>query len=981
MHRATRFFWLFGALLATAQWPAPGSTAPVRAPAEPVRITPQEIEADWLRQEVVREDARRLAGFSGSVKPDDDAAGGCDGVIDGKWGFHTADEENPWWQVDLGQPLALDRVVLYNRCDACGPRNDRIQVLLSDDGRTFRLLYQHAGPTFWGYSDGKPLVVPLQGATGRYLRLQLPGKSYFHLDEVQVYPAGSRENAALGKPATQSSVSPWSAVHPPRGAQHQPLPAARVIQSGLALAASLRRLGAPAEAGERLLRALASRVNGNTTELPPDLQRQLYLQARWTVRRMAFSNPLLDFDSILFVKSAPGRFPHISDQYYGWWSRPGGGVYVLEGFRGPAPRLRCLTAALPEGSFLRPDLSYDGKRVLFSYCRYYPHVPDIADKFTKANLPEDAFYHVYEVKLDGTGLRRLTRGRYDDVDARYLPNGDIVFLSTRKGRFIQCTAENTRQTAYADLPDSYVRCGGDNYRPVPVFTLHAMDANGGNLRPLSAFETFEYTPSVASDGQILYTRWDYIDRFNGHFFSLWSTRPDGTNPQLVYGNYTVRPQAVLEARPIPNSSKLVCTASAHHSITGGSLVLLDRSKGTEGPAPITRLTPEVPFPETEANVGCYYANPYPLSEEHFLVAWSDRALPPHSRVDDTVQNPVNATGIYLYDAFGNLNLIYRDPKIASGCPIPVRPRPRPPVHPDTVDWAGPQEGRFVLQDVYQGLTGVPRGSVKWLRVIGVPPKTQPHMNTPCIGVSQEDPGRFLLGTVPVEPDGSASFRVPSGIPVYFQAIDARGLAIQTMRSLTYVWPKQTLSCVGCHEPREASPVTRKQNLIALGRAPSKLTPGPPGSWPLRFDELVQPILNRSCVSCHQPGGASSLDLTPSRAYESLLTFGDRDLHRLAFERDRSNPGECPAANSKLWALLTAPGGHHGVSLDPESLGRIALWMDLYAQRTGHFSPEQEAELRDLRRRLAPLLADAPPALAAAGAHSSKRTGHTPESRQ
>jgi hypothetical protein len=651
----------------------------------------------------------------------------------------------------------------------------------------------------------------------------------------------------------------------------------------------------------------------------------------------------------------------MSDQFYGWWSRPGGGIFVLEGFKGPEPRLRCLTEDMPEGSYLRPDLSYDGRKVLFAYCRYHAHVADLRDKADKANVPEDAFYHIFEMSLDGSGRRQLTRGRYDDFEARYLPDGSIVFLSTRKGTFLQCTLENTAATTAADLPDSYVRCGGDNYRPVPVFTLHAMGSDGEGIRPISAFENFEWSPEVSSDGQILYTRWDYIDRFNGHFFSLWSTRPDGTNPQLLYGNYTVRPQVVLEARPIPGSTKLVFTATAHHSITGGSLVLLDRAGGTEGDAPIERLTPEVPFPETEAWPSSYYASPWPLSEEHFLVAWSDRKLPPHRRVESPQENPVNATGIYLYDAFGNLDLLYRDPEISSTAPVPVRPRTRPPVLASSVAWEGPQEGRFLLQDVYEGLVGVPRGTVKSLRVIGVPPKTQPHMNTPNLGVSSEDPGKFLLGTVPVEEDGSAYFRVPSGIPVFFQAVDAEGFAIQTMRSLTYVWPQQTQTCIGCHESREAAPpMTRGATLAAL-KEPSKLIPGPTGSFPLRFDTLVQPVLAESCVSCHRPGGedpeAAKLDLTTARSYESLVHFADKDLHRLAFERDRSLVGDMPARRSKLLELLTAADGHAGVELDRPSLQRLIVWMDLYAQRSGHFSPEQEEALLALRRELAPLLAE------------------------
>ena len=271
-----------------------------------------------------------------------------------------------------------------------------------------------------------------------------------------------------------------------------------------------------------------------------------------------------------------------------------------------------------------------------------------------------------------------------------------------------------------------------------------MDWDGKNLRAISAFESFEWTPSVANDGRILYARWDYVDRFNGHFFSLWSTSPDGTGSQLVYGNYTRRPQCVFEARPIPNSGKLVFTATAHHSVTGGSLCLLDRTRGTEFDRPITRLTPEVPFPEAERNVGMYYAGPYPLSEEYFLVGWSDRRLPSHKLMwDDDPQNPRNAMGINLYDAFGNLALLHRDPKISSMNPIPVRPRRRPPILPERVDWAGPQEGRFLVQDVYRGLDGVARGAVKRLRIVAVAPKPQPQKNVPVLGVSKEEPGKFV----------------------------------------------------------------------------------------------------------------------------------------------------------------------------------------------------------------------------------------------
>jgi Hydrazine synthase alpha subunit middle domain len=721
-------------------------------------------------------------------------------------------------------------------------------------------------------------------------------------------------------------------------------PLKTVLDRGLRLADNLQQMGVDVQPYLGPLRDAAKQ------EEHPELR----CQARWAIRRLALCNPLLDFDNLLFVKRAPATLPHISDQYYGWWSRPGGGICILESFKSDTPRVRCLTKDWPEGSFLRPDLSYNAGKILFAYCRYYPHVSGM-EKVDKEKLPEDAFYQIYEMNIDGTDVRQLTHGRYDDFDARYLPDGDIIFLSTRKGTFLQCTKDNTAATLAQTLPDSYVRCGGDNKRPCAIYTLHRMNGKGRNLRPISAFETFEYTPSVADDGRILYTRWDYIDRFNGHFFSLWAANQDGTNPQLVYGNYTVKPQAILEARSVPHSNKILFTAGAHHSITGGSLALLDPSRGNEGLDPITRLTPEVPFPETEQWHDTYYANPYPLSEDFYLTAWSPHKLPPHAgstQVTDN-RNPVNALGLYLCDRFGNLELLCRDGHISSMYPIPIRPRRKPSTHPSDIDWDGVQEGEFLVQDVYQGLTGVAPGAIKRLRIVAVPPKTQPHMNQPCIGVSAEDPGKYVLGTVPVASDGSAFFRVPSGVPVFFQALDEDGMAVQTMRSLTYVLPNQTLSCIGCHESRDQAPPSAGVPL-ALQAGPSKLTPAPEGAWPLRFDRLVQPVLNKNCVECHSPGYdnivAAKFDLTEENAYQSLIAFGEKDIEKLAFEKDRSEVGQCPARQSKLMALLAQDSVHKDIPLDADSLQRLITWMDTYAHRQGFFSPEQEKQLVALRAR-------------------------------
>ncbi|MCP4783473.1 MAG: hypothetical protein GY903_08415 [Fuerstiella sp.] len=946
--------WLFGCFVMSTAALCGGLATAEPDPA----VTSEQIEADWLRQGQLRD----APGASASgVTLEQDAAGGCDGIKNGKWGFHTENEDQPWWQVDLGESTPLDRVVLYNRCDrAMGTRNSRIIVLVSNDGKYFEQYYQHDGTDFLGHPDGKPCSVPMKGRAARFIRMQLPGKSYFHLDEIEIYAVSGKENIALHKPATQSSTSQWSVRREARTSTVVTHNTTRVIERGRQLAENLHELGADIGAETRTLEQIAAQLNELPADATGEQRHDLDRRARRAQREMSLSNPLLDFDEILFIKRAPGLFPHVSDQYYGWWSRGGGGIHILSGFKGDDPQVRCLTEDWPTGSFLRPDLSYDGTKVLFAWCKHYPHLADVKDKTAKEQLPEDSFYHIFEMNLDGTGVRQLTRGYYDDFDARYLPSGEIMFLSTRKGQALQAGKQSAAATAEATCPDSYVRCGGGNHRPVAVFTLHAMDQRGENLRAISAFENFEWTPFVANDGRVLYARWDYIDRFNGHFMSLWSTNPDGTNSQLVYGNYTKKPQCIFEARPIPHSQKLIFTATAHHSITGGSLALLDRNLGDEYERPLTRLTPEVAFPEAEGWPTTYYAGPHPLSEQHFLVAWSDRPLPKHRLMPpDDPGNPRNALGLYLYDAFGNLTLLHRDPDISSMNPIPIRPRFRAPELASKTDWDGSQEGAFLLQDVYQGMSSVERGSVKSLRVVGVPPKVQPQMNFPVLGVSREDPGKFVLGTVPVESDGSAYFRVPSGLPVFFQALDADGLALQTMRSLTYVQPNETLACVGCHESRNSSPPTLGGSPLATQRPASRLLPDPSGSWPLRYDELVQPVLDRRCVGCHAPDSedsvAAAFDLTPTASYDALMEFADGDLRKLAFEKDWSVVGDGPARNSKLLELLTRDAGHYGVQLSGEDFQRLVVWMDTYAQRLGSYSDDQEERLRELRHVVAPLL--------------------------
>jgi mono/diheme cytochrome c family protein len=367
---------------------------------------------------------------------------------------------------------------------------------------------------------------------------------------------------------------------------------------------------------------------------------------------------------------------------------------------------------------------------------------------------------------------------------------------------------------------------------------------------------------------------------------------------------------------------------------------------------MTRLTPEVCFPEAENWPQTYFAGPFPLSENHYLVSWSAVPLPPGTpRPHWGMPGPANDLGLYLFDAFGNLNLIYRDPDISSETPLPIRRRAKErQVHllagiPD----AG--QARMLVADVYQGLSDVPRGTIRQLRLVGVPVKTHPTMNFPTMGLTRDDPGKFVLGTVPVAEDGSAHFDVPANVAFFLQALDEQGIAVQTMRSATYVQAGQTYACIGCHEPRNTAPPARLP--LAAASPPARITPGPSGSWPLDFSSLVGPVLEQHCVRCHQPDrDAPDVDLRPEKAYEPLVDYGRPSLREhvtTRYAQGRSQAGAGAAQTNPLLELLRK--GHYDVQLDRDAWTRLYTWMDTYGQRRGSFSPEQEDQLRQLRDRL------------------------------
>lgn len=724
----------------------------------------------------------------------------------------------------------------------------------------------------------------------------------------------------------------------------------------------------------------------------------LYLAVRRLKREIAFANPLAQFGEMLFCKRAPGNYSHEVQQYFGWRARRGGGLFVLEK---PGQSLDC-RAILPEsfaaGSTLEPRLAPDGRRIVFSWVPV-PETPYSPLDVFADDPPERGFYHLYTVNVDGSGCRQLTNDSFDDTMPDWLPDGGIVFCSTRR------------------LSNGRCHWWGIGHR-WNTYTLHRADADGSSIETLSYNDTNEWFPVVDPTGLIYYSRWDYIDRDAVSHQNCWSTRPDGTNPRAVWGNATAKPLCTFSIQPVPGTGKFVFIASAHHAPTGGPLVLLDPNAGVDGSAALTNLTPEIPYPETEDNGGAisvpaFYESPYPLSEDYFLVAYSPTPLSAEG-----TEPAVNALGVYLLDTDGNRELIYRDPAIGAMNPIPIRPRPTPPIVKSQLPAERPEWGEVLITDVCEGLgEEVRREEIKEIRVVQIFPKTT--RDYPPIGLAGEENGRAILGTVPVEADGSAYFRVPADKPILFQVLDREGRAYQTMRSLTYLRPGEQISCTGCHEnrqsagylpvaaavssapnetnpPNESEPLSsgRDGRALAMRRAPSEIEPGALGGRPFSYAETVQPILDAKCVECHnaeRTDGGLNLTGTPLPADTptgmKMFVEGKFDIldapadcltesylalckGMIFYGDDGSDPNRAadalvPRFGGRNTIQMTEPGGrygaigcrllklldagHEGVELTDAERRALSAWIDLNAIFYGVYEPEeQQKQLRGER---------------------------------
>jgi len=656
----------------------------------------------------------------------------------------------------------------------------------------------------------------------------------------------------------------------------------------------------------------------------------LYRNIRSITRNLAFKNPLVTSNRIVFMKRRRFICQMLHEYlgyFYDYGDIEGGGVYVLEEPGRSAKVRDLINGRLPRGNYTTLALSYDARTIYFAFAERAAEKPEYYS-------PQRRCFHIYAMDADGANLRRLTDGPNDDFDPCPLPDGGIAFMSTRRGGFGRCH---------------------NPWEPLPSYTLHRMDASGGEVQTLSFHETNEWHPSVLADGRIAYCRWDYVDRSAANYHGLWASNPDGTNPSSLFGNYTQRINACYQPRSIPGSNRIIFVAGAHHADVGGSLVIVDPARekldpqtGQDRFEAIEVLTPEVCFPEAPGWPGSYFHSPWPLSEDFFLVAFSFDPLPGMGpKVEkDTI------TGLYYLDLFGNMELLYHDPDISCMYPIPFARRSVPPQIPSTLDSNLGDEGEFVLTDVRQSLFSLPASrEIRQLRVFQVLPKTTTHVaNKPRLGYANAESARMMLGTVPVEPDGSAYFRAPARKPLYFQAVDETGRAVQTMRSITYLQPGERRSCLGCHEPRGTTPASRPAS-TALQRPPSAIEPGPDGTRPFSYPRLVQPVLERHCVRCHdgQTGESKSQLLltgepagTFSRSYENLKPYvrwyewGGSTITEFV-----TRPGRIGADESPLLKVLQDSNHAQHVTLPQKDLLCLYIWLDGNAPFYGVYEEAQQ----------------------------------------
>ncbi len=654
-------------------------------------------------------------------------------------------------------------------------------------------------------------------------------------------------------------------------------------------------------------------------------------------REIALANPLLHFDSLLFVERKANS-PSLGLPM-NWQSNSS---IARSGFDDRIVKLNIHTGDVqtiyhPNGKYLgEVDLDFDASRLLFS-------------------MTDDRnIWQVWEMPIEGGEPKPLT-GEEPDVesyDACYLPDGDIIYSNT--GAFVGVPCVN-----------------GDSHVSMLYRLYRDSVGNPQKIRQLCFEQEHDWNPVVMNSGRIMYTRWEYTDTPHSNTRLLFSMNPDGTGQMEYLGSNSYWPNSFFFARPIPeHPSKIVAVVGGHHDNPRmGELVIFDPARGRqENQSAVQRIpgfeksVPMVIRDGLTLSVWPKFLHPWPLNEHYFLVSCKP----------STSAN----WGIYLVDTFDNFTLLYESNENACFEPIPLQLRPQPPLLTDKTD-VTKQTATVYIADIYAGggLQGVPRGTVKALR-IGTYNFAFQNMGGLYGVVGSDGPWdvRRTVGTVPVNADGSAKFTVPANIPLMFQPLDERGAAIQLMRSWSTAMPGEVVQCTGCHEKQNTTaPVA--QNTIALSQPADEITPWRGPMRGFSFAREVQPILDHYCIACHDGTNEAIPDfrgdvkvsdwssVMPGNGgyagHAGKFTVGYVNLakyvRRPGIESDYHmlEPMEFHVGTTQLFQTLhihtddlkNTDGNtdtHYGVLLDPESIDRLTVWMDFNAPFHGSWSGQQDA---------------------------------------
>jgi len=621
-------------------------------------------------------------------------------------------------------------------------------------------------------------------------------------------------------------------------------------------------------------------------------------------------------ETLVFIRRFTLNANHVYTEYLNSRWTPGGGLCVLDLKTGAV----CdLVPQFTVGVVNRFDISYDAKKILFDYKKG----------------PRDG-YRIYEVGVDGRGLRQVTfpeaneaelvskygSGSYhhgtDDMHPCYLPDGGIAFVTTRCQYGILCNASDQYTTK----------------------NLYRMDGSGKNMRALSNSPVSEASPAMLPDGRLMYHRWEYVDKAAGNLKCIWSMNPDGTGSAEVYGNVITFPETMIYPRPIPGAKGKVVMLGTSHCCPNnamGAVIVIDTAKDIRATKTMQFVTSDIhalahtgfhfkgddgkwKFDKTGTK-GRLFKDPYPLSESLFIAT----RKPKGPAWDDP-----KAYGLCLLDAKGVETALYTDEGISCWHPYPVKPRVKPPVLVTSRDEALAKKGQAlcVVTDVYTGMEDVKRGTVKYLRVLEETPRpwaVRKRWDGDRDGMAHSAIGQGFLGlkaqygVVPVETDGSAQFYVPAERNIYFQALDANYLAVQTERTYVQYMPGERRACIGCHETPNMTSPPMTGTPLAMLRPPSR--PGPQrGQTDAKrlfdYDRQIQPILDKHCTKCH--GGAkpkAKLVLTGeskgvySVSYGNLISLGNGKKQVLGNRRLRNeNVGSAGIEYMPPYALgaLTSP---------------------------------------------------------------------------